>query len=85
MTRGEMYELACILCERHSATISSSYRSVARNEATKGAVADSWHLQGMAFDIEPDNRDSVQMIASDARRFGVRALVYPHHVHIQPD
>lgn len=75
-------QLALEIAMRHSASITSWYRTQNRNRAV-GGHPQSKHLQGLAVDLVPDDTSSKHAIIADASAAGLLAIDEGDHIHIQ--
>lgn len=71
------------LCKLHRGSVTSWIRSEQRN-AAQGGVTDSWHLDGLAADITPDDPARKSFLIVDAVKLGMDAIDEGNHVHIEP-
>ena len=70
------------VCQRHQCSITSWFRTPARNNLVDGHPA-SRHLTADAFDIVPDVQSESPKIVRAIQALGYYALIEPHHIHIQ--
>ena len=74
--------VAFAIWQRRPFSVTSWYRDPETNAATPGSSPNSQHLIGTAADVVPDDGD-LEALAELAQRFGIVAVVYRHHVHLQ--
>lgn len=77
-------QLVHFLCRAYSASITSWWRTEQRNH-DKGGLENSYHLEGLAADLEPDNPDDRDRLAIAARALDLDAAIEADHVHIEDD
>lgn len=73
-----------LLAPAHSASITSWWRTAARNKS-RGGKANSLHLEGLAVDFVTDDPDEVTALIAHARRLGLDAVRETDHVHVELD
>lgn len=76
--------LVHFLCIAFRCSVTSWHRTEKRNRA-KGGLADSFHLEGLAADLAPDDLTRRDEIAEAARALGLDAFVADEHVHVELD
>lgn len=87
LTAGRVCAFALLtveLCDRYGATVTSWKRTPARNAAV-GGRADSFHLEGLAADLETDDSSRAPALVKEARARGLDAVDEGGHVHIELD
>jgi len=84
MTRIEFLLTIDLLCQLHYASVTSGRRTEARNK-TVGGNPHSMHCSGMAADLVPDDWARAKLLARDANRLGLQAVIESDHVHIEND
>lgn len=72
------------LCDEHQASVTSWKRTDTRNSDLKGR-ADSFHLEGLAADLQLDEPGPTNGLVNDARAAGLDAVDEGDHVHIELD
>lgn len=72
------------LCDTYQASVTSWKRTPARN-ADLGGRADSFHLDGLAADLELDDGTQAPALVEEARALGLDAVDEGDHVHIELD
>jgi len=72
------------LCMTHRASVTSWYRTSTRNKS-KGGSINSFHLEGLAADLVPDNPIDGNDIMHDAHQRGLDAVNEGDHVHVELD
>lgn len=84
LSRTEFYMAVLAICIFFQASMTSGYRTKARNQIVGGAD-NSKHLNGYAFDIVPDHPSDSEGIALHARSMGFDVVNEGDHVHIEFD
>jgi len=83
MTIGEFWEKVTVICLRYDGKVISGPRSPKWNKEV-GGVASSYHVDGLAADIQlrtdPDKADA----AIHARKLGMWVQVKNNVIHVQP-
>jgi hypothetical protein len=72
------------LCRVFACSVTSWHRTEKRNR-DKGGLADSFHLDGLAADLAPDDLSHRERIALAARAIGLDASIDAEHVHVELD
>ncbi|MGH8725695.1 MAG: D-Ala-D-Ala carboxypeptidase family metallohydrolase [Burkholderiales bacterium] len=72
------------LCLTHDATVTSWWRSGARNRALDGHPS-SFHLEGLAADLVPEDPTNKPTLLRHASALGLQAVDEGDHVHIELD
>lgn len=81
LDRAQAYFYIEALCTLTDSSVTSSRRTEKRNKAV-GGVARSRHVQGLAWDLVPDDGD-FQKVEQMATKLGFYALVEDDHTHVQ--
>lgn len=82
MTRAEAYEHICSVCSIYGASITSAFRSPARNVRVGGSPY-SKHLAGEGFDIVTDTDELIVKVAAALRTRGLYVEIEDDHIHAQ--
>lgn len=72
------------LCAIFDCSITSSYRTAARNKRV-GGVWNSFHTEGLAADLVPDDWKKAPAIAEAAKKLGLDVYVEKDHIHVEYD
>lgn len=72
------------LCLEHGGSVTSWQRTKKRNQDV-GGRADSFHLEGLAADIELEDPERKPALVRDARAHGLDAGDEGDHVHVELD
>lgn len=72
------------LCAIFDCSVTSSHRTKKRNHSV-GGVWNSFHLEGLAADLVPDNWNNAQQIVDAARKLGLDVYVESDHIHVEYD
>lgn len=76
--------LVYFLCTAFRCSVTSWHRTRQRNAAL-GGLDNSFHLEGLAADLVPDNLADRERVAEAARALGLDAYIDAEHVHIELD
>lgn len=76
--------LVHMLCTIYRCSITSWHRTEQRNR-DKGGLVNSFHLEGLAADLLPDDLGERERIAYAARNLGLDASIEGDHVHVELD
>lgn len=80
----EFATLVHVLCQVERCSVTSWHRTEKRNR-DKGGLDNSYHLEGLAADLAPDDLSQRERIAAAARRLGLDAYTDAEHVHVELD
>lgn len=83
MTYCEFCLIVRSLCRIHKLSVTSWGRTVERNRKA-GGLKNSWHLDFMAVDCEPDDRTDATALKEDAEALGLDCVLEVDHVHLEP-
>lgn len=72
------------LCEQFNASVVSWWRSEQHNREQRGHVR-SFHLEGLAADLHPDDPADQKPIADEARALGLQVSLHTRGVHVELD
>lgn len=72
------------LTEQFNVSVISWWRSEKHNADLKGHP-ESFHLQGLAADLDPDDPADQQPIADEARALGLQVSLSKRGVHVELD
>lgn len=72
------------LCQLHRLSVTSWWRSPARNKSV-GGTRNSRHLMGLGVDLVPDVGESRAEVMATARKLGLQVVDEQDHIHIELD